>query len=71
MQSEDHKTVEYKSRKSQSVYTVTGTPSRAYLAVSGEASTNQKVLKLVDEVRKNKTDFATAEWEARMLSNTY
>ena len=68
---DNEKTVNYKSRKSRSEFTVTGTPTRAYLTASGEASTNPNVIKMVDEVRRTKTDFATADWEARMLSNTY
>lgn len=67
----DAKTATYKSRKSRSEYTVNGTPTRAYLTVSGEAATNPDVIKMVDEVRRTKTDFATADWEARMLSNNY
>ena len=48
----DEKIVNYKSRKSRSEFTVKGTPTRAYLAVSGDAATNPKVLKQIDDVRK-------------------
>ena len=40
----DEKTTTYKSRKSRSEFSVKGTPTMAYLAVSGEAATNPKVL---------------------------
>ncbi len=68
---EEKKTTTYKSRKSRSEFTVSGTPTRAYLTASGEAATNPNVIKMIDNVRRTKTDFATADWEARMLSNTY
>lgn len=68
---DNEKTVTYKSRKSRSEFTAKGTPTRAYLTASGEAATNPNVIKMVDEVRRTKTDFATADWEARMLANTY
>ena len=63
--------VNYKSRKSRSEYTVKGTPTRAFLAVSGEAATNPKVLKQIDDVRKGSYDFATVDWMARQLKETY
>ena len=47
----DEKIVNYKSRKSRSEFSVKGTPTRAYLAVSGEAATNPKVLKQIGDVR--------------------
>lgn len=68
---EDKRTATYKSRKSRSEFTVSGTKARAYLTASGEAATNPNVMKLIAEVRRTATDFATADWEARMLSNTY
>lgn len=69
--SEDYKTVEYKSKKSHSIFAAKGTPRRAFIAVTGEAATNAKVLKAVNGIRVSGADFATAEWTARMLANTY
>lgn len=67
----DEKTVNYKSRKSRSEFSVNGTPTRAFLAVSGEAATNPKVLKQISDVRKGSYDFATVDWMARQLKETY
>jgi len=67
----EQKTVNYKSRKSRSEFSVKGTPTRAYLAVSGEVATNQKVLKQISDVRKGSYDFATVDWMARQLKETY
>ena len=69
--SEDYKTVEYKYKKSHSIFAAKGTPRRAFIAVTGEAATNPKVLKAVNGIRVSGADFATADWTARMLSNTY
>lgn len=63
--------VEYKSKKSNSVYTVTGESDRGFLAVSGDASLNKKVQAEIVRMRRSPCDFATAEWTARMLANTY
>ena len=65
------KTTTYKSRKSHSEFTVKGTPTRAYLAVSGDAATNPKVLKQIGDVRNGSYDFATVDWIARQLKETY
>lgn len=61
----------FKSLKSKSEFVVSGEKGRAYLTVTGEAATNSKVLKEIDRIRKEGTDFATAEYIARQLSNTY
>ena len=61
----------YKSRKSNTVYIVSGGPGRAYLQVNGEMATNPKVLKQISDVRTGAYDFATVDWMARQLSNTY
>lgn len=68
---EEYKTVEYKAKKSRSVFTAKGTPSRAFLAVTGEAATNSKVMKAINQIRVKGADFATADWTARMLANTF
>lgn len=62
---------EVKSTKSETVYTVKGESSRAYLAVSGEASTNRKVLAEIERIRRGGADFATAKWTANQLARTY
>lgn len=69
--SEEYKTVEYRSSKSKSVFSAKGTPSRAFIAVTGEAVTNSKVMKAINQIRVQGADFATADWTARMLANTY
>lgn len=61
----------YKSNKSNSQFVVRGEPGRAYLVVNGEASTKAKVIKEVDRIRREGGDFATVDWIARMMSNTY
>lgn len=67
----DEKNITYKSRKSHSEFSVIGTPTRAYLSVSGDAATNPKVLKHIGDVRKGSYDFATVDWMARQLKETY
>jgi hypothetical protein len=68
---EDYRTVEYRSSKSKSRFIAKGTPSRAFLSVTGEAATNSKVQKTVSQIRVQGADFATADWTARMLARTY
>lgn len=70
-ETEEYKTVEYKAKKSRSVFTAKGTPRRAFIAVTGEAATNSKVQKTVNQIRVQGADFATADWTARMLARTY
>ena len=62
---------EYKSKKSNSTYTVSMQGDRAYIGVSGEAATNGKVIAEINRIRRGGCDKATAEWTARMLANTY
>lgn len=64
-------TYEIKSTRSNTIFTVTGDKSRAYLTVSGEESTNRKVLAEVDRIRRGGSDFATAKWTANQLARTY
>lgn len=63
--------ITYKSKKSNTVYIVSGEPGRAYLQATGEMSTNSKVIEQMANVRKGSYDFATVDWMARQLSNTY
>lgn len=62
---------EYKSRKSNTVYIVSGETNRAYLQATGEMATNPKVMAQISEARINGYDFATVDWMARQLSNTF
>ena len=59
------------SLPSLSFISVKGTPTRAYLAVSGDAATNPKVLKQIGDVRKGSYDFSTVDWMARQLKEIY
>lgn len=64
-------TEEFKSKKSRSVYTVSGSVERTFLTVSGEAATNRKVLDEVARIRKSGATWDEAVWTAKMLANTY
>lgn len=61
----------YKSKKTASQFIARGEPNRAFLIVDGEASTVGKVVKEVERIRVSGADFATVDWTARMLSNTF
>lgn len=61
----------YKSKKTASQFIARGEPNRAFLIVEGEASTVGKVVKEVERIRVSGADFATVDWIARMLSNTF
>lgn len=61
----------YKSKKTASQFIARGEPNRAYLIVEGEAATVGKVMKEVERIRVSGADFATADWTARMLANTF
>ena len=61
----------YKSKKTASQFIARGEPNRAYLVVEGEAATKSKVMKEVERIRVSGADFATADWTARMLANTF
>lgn len=61
----------YKSKKTASQFIARGEPNRAYLVVEGEAATVGKVVKEVERIRVSGADFATVDWTARMLSNTF
>lgn len=62
---------EINSRKSRSVYVVTGDKKRAWLSVSGEASTNKNVLAEIERIRISGASFDHAVWTAKQLSQTY
>jgi len=61
----------YKSMKSNTQYIVRGNPNRAYLQATGEMANNPKVLDQIAHVRRGAYDFATVDWMARQLMNTY
>lgn len=64
-------TQEFKSKKSNSIYTVSGTKERAFLTVTGEAYSKAKVQKEIARIRQSGSDWDTAVWTAKMLSSTY
>ena len=61
----------YRSRKSRTTYIVSEEAGKTYIQAEGEASTNSKVLKQIDDVRRGSYDKPTTLWIARQLSNTY
>jgi hypothetical protein len=63
--------VEIRSKKSNSIYTVSGTEERAFLTVTGEAYSKAKVQKEIARIRRSGSDFDTAVWTAKMLASTY
>ena len=64
-------TEEFKSKKSRSVFTVSGKTERTFLTVSGEAATNRKVQDEVARIRKGGATWDEAVWTAKMLASTY
>lgn len=62
---------EYKSIKSESTFTVTGTDERAFIICYGEAASNPKVQAEILRIRNSGCDFATAARTAWMLAITY
>ena len=64
-------TQEFHSKKSNSIFTVTGDRNRAYLTVTGEAYAKAKVHKEITRIRKGWADWDTAVWTAKMLASTY
>lgn len=63
--------VEYKSTKSESVFKVVGEKDRAFLEVSGQASTKAKVMKEVDRIRRQRENFDMVAFIAREFSRTH
>lgn len=62
---------EYRSQKSDSVYTAVGEKDRAFLHVTGHAATLPKVKRIVDNVRIGGGTFDQVDFIARHLSHTY
>lgn len=63
--------VEIRSKKSNSIYTVSGMKERAFLTVTGQAYANAKVQKEIARIRRNRADWDTAVWTAKMLASTF
>lgn len=64
-------TLEFRSKKSNSIYTVSGTKERAFLTVTGEAYSKAKVQKEIDRIRKGGESWDQAVWTAKMLASTF
>lgn len=64
-------TEDIKSTKSNSTFSVQGTEQRAYLIVTGEATTNAKVMKEIERIRTGGATFAEVKWTAKMLAKTH
>lgn len=71
MDEEKKENVEYRSLKSRTIYIVNGTKTRAYLQVTGEASTNPKVIKEIDRIRRQGGSWYEVEMTAKQFSHTY
>lgn len=63
--------VSYRSKKSNSTFTASGTKERAFLVVNGEAATNTKVMKEVSRIRRGGADMETVKWVAMQFANTF
>jgi hypothetical protein len=64
-------TLEIHSKKSNSIFTVSGTKERAYLTVTGEACYKSKVQKEIKRIRESGGSYDEVAWTARMLASTY
>lgn len=62
---------EFRSKKSRTIYTVSGSVERTFLTVSGEAASNRKVQDEVARIRRSGASWDEAVWTAKMLQNTY
>lgn len=62
---------EYKSKKSRSTFVARGEKDRAYLVVTGEASTKAKVMKEVERIRIGGGTFFEVDSLAKQLAATY
>ena len=64
-------TQEFKSKKSNSVFTVSGKTERTFLTVTGEAYYNKNVQKEIARIRQSGATWDDAVWTAKMLASTY
>ena len=62
---------EISSKKSRTIYTVSGSVERTFLTVSGEMANNRKVQAEIARIRRGGSSWDEAIWTARMLANTY
>ena len=63
--------MEIHSKKSNSIYSVSGTRERAYLTVTGEACYKAKVQKEIERIRRSGATWDEAVWTAKMLASTF
>ena len=64
-------TQEFKSTKSNSIFTVSGKVERTMLTVTGEAFYNRNVQKEIERIRRSGASWDEAVWTAKMLASTY
>jgi hypothetical protein len=64
-------TLEIKSKKSNSIYTVSGRKERTFLTVTGEAYSKAKVQKEIERIRRSGATWDEAVWTAKMLASTF
>jgi hypothetical protein len=64
-------TLEIHSKKSNSIYTVSGRKERTFLTVTGEACYKAKVQKEIERIRRSGATWDEAVWTAKMLASTY
>jgi hypothetical protein len=64
-------TLEIHSKKSNSIYTVSGRKERTFLTVTGEAYSKAKVQKEIERIRRSGATWDEAVWTAKMLASTY
>ena len=61
----------YRSRKSNTTFVVSEEGGKTYIVAEGEKSSDTKVLKQINDVRRGSYDRATTLWIARQMSNTF
>ncbi len=64
-------TQEFHSKKSNSIFTVSGRVERTMLTVTGEAFYNRKVQAEIARIRRSGATWDEAVWTAKMLASTY
>lgn len=64
-------TKEFHSKKSNSIFTVSGRVERTLLTVTGDAFYNRKVQAEIARIRRIGATWDEAVWTAKMLASTY
>lgn len=64
-------TQEFHSKKSNSIFIVSGRVERTLLTVTGEAFYNRKVQAEIARIRRSGATWDEAVWTAKMLASTY